>query len=61
MSNVVHFISKGRKTPLLQTATITLPKIRAVAVMFLSSGRNAWHRPTLAGPTDASRHRANAD
>lgn len=43
MHNVVHFISKERESPLLQTATITLPKIRAVAVMFLSSGRNAWH------------------
>lgn len=43
MGNVVHFIPKGRETPLLQTAAVTLPNIRSVAAMFLSFGRNAWH------------------
>lgn len=42
MSNVVHLLSHQRVTP-EDDADNMLPDIRAVAVLFLSHGRNAWH------------------
>ena len=42
MSNVVYLIQNSRLAP-SKTTELTLPAIRAVAVSFLSSGRNAWH------------------